>query len=99
MIRFIIVTPIDEMEGDKLIVHPALIVNPLVIRKIESVEVEAPKPGVPKVDLTDKEPVAAPPAAPVTPVSPPMMVTLITFMDGKTMHVKEPMTAYTVLTA
>jgi hypothetical protein len=87
------VTPIDEMVGNKLVVHPSLLINPLVVRKIESVELEATKPVVPVIAVGDKEPLAEPPVtAPVPPV-PPLMVTLVTFMDGKAMHIKEDMTA------
>lgn len=86
------VTPIDEMVGDKLVVHPAMLVNPMVVRKIEAVEVAAPKPIVPVTEIGEKEPLAAPPTATaVAPVAPPMLVTMLTFMDGKGMHIKEDM--------
>lgn len=89
------VTPIEEMQGDKHIVHPEVLVNPMVIRKIEMVEVPPAPPAapiVPKSDSSAKEPIAPPPAsAVVVPPVAPVMLSMITFIDGKTMHVKEEM--------
>jgi hypothetical protein len=83
------VTPIDTMEGDKHVVHPAVLVNHLVVRKIETVEIAAPVAVIPKVEAADQEPMAAPPVSAAPPPAPPLLLSLITFMDGKTMHVKE----------
>ena len=87
----VLVTPIDEMVVDHLVVHPALLVNPIVIRKIESVEIAPPKPFVPAVVATDKETIADPPANTGIVPPAPLLVTMITFLDGKQMHVKEDM--------
>jgi hypothetical protein len=97
MPMFIPVTPIDEMEGEKLIVHPIMLVNPMALSKIESVEVEPTKPVVPKVPAAGTvEPVAAPPSVAAVPVV-PLLVTMITFANGNTRHVKEAMSVFTAL--
>jgi hypothetical protein len=84
------VTPIDEMEGDKHVVHSAVLINTMVIRKIETVEIAPLAPTVPKVEGGAKEPIAAPVTAVLQPVA-PVLLSMITFIDGKTMHVKEDM--------
>jgi hypothetical protein len=98
MVPFVTVTPIDEMEGEKHVVHSPMLVNPMALRKIEAIEIVPPKPVVPLVAAADKEPIAPSPA--VAPVAvAPMLVTMITFLDGKTMHVKEAMASFAALTA
>jgi hypothetical protein len=97
--HMISVTPVDEMDGDRHIVRMPIFVNPFAIRKIESVEVEAPKPSVPKVEAGDREPLAAPVKPSDEEKHDMMMVSLITFIDGKTMHVKDDMASIRALVA
>jgi hypothetical protein len=98
--RFISVTPIDEVDGaGKLIVHPPIMVNAMAIRKIEPLEVEKPMPIATKAADDNQEPMEAPPSSHAAPTAAPMLISKITFMDGKWLSVKEPIGNFNVLIA
>jgi hypothetical protein len=98
--RFISVTPIDEVDGaGKLIVHPPIMVNAMAIRKIEPVEVEKPMPIVAKATDDNREPMEEPPSSHSAPVAVPMLISKITLIDGKWLEVKEPIGNFNVLIA
>jgi hypothetical protein len=88
------VTPIDKT-GTPL--PNSILVSVMAIRKIEPVAVEKPLPSMPEIE-GHQEPVAAQPGA-AKAVGEQMVVSMITFLDGNQMHVKEPMGNFNVLIA